>query len=294
MNAGSEPRCPCCGAGGAARAYRRRAGSVAAPCYGARRLGVPNPHGEILVCPACEWGFVHPLPGEDELNERYRALVERDYLADAKTRSILFVREIHAVETLLPDGLASLLDVGCSYGLLLEAAARRGIRALGLDQSMDAVAYCRARGLEVRHGGLETLAPEERFDAAFLWDVLEHLLDPMGAMASVRRHLRPGGVVSIVVPNRTSGVARLLGERWWSVLDVHLHYPSARGLVRMVERAGFSLVHVGTHPKIVTGAQVRRWLGDAGVRAHLARLIPQGCQMRIDPKDQLLVRARAA
>ncbi|MCU0612893.1 MAG: class I SAM-dependent methyltransferase, partial [Candidatus Eisenbacteria bacterium] len=136
----------------------------------------------------------------------------------------MFARELDAITRLLGKTPGSLLDVGCAYGVLLQEAHTRSIAAVGLELSDAAVQYCRGSGLSIRQGGLGSLEIDERFEVVFMWDVLEHLADPARAIAEAREHIVPGGVLTLVVPDRGSAAARWLGERWWSVCEPHLHY----------------------------------------------------------------------
>lgn len=288
-------KCPVCGEIDAklflkARSSTRRGDS----CYGTRKLGVPNPHGAIYVCPACHWGITHPLPSEEELAWRYERMQEDSYLDEATTRSVSFQRELDTLLSLLTEPPTVLLDVGCSYGLLLRIAENRGLHPVGLEPSSDAVATCRKTGLEVRQGGLELLEPGETFDIVFMWDVLEHLRDPAQAIERIRKHMRPGGVVSIVVPDRQSLVARLLGERWWSILDLHLHYPTRKSFHSLLEQKGFVVLHSTTHAKLISAPMLAQWIPVARLRRAMEKMLPPSFHLSVDPRDQILVRAQAA
>lgn len=78
------------------------------------------------------------------------------------------------VEELQP---ASVIDVGCGTGALLEQLRKRGARVQGLEYSAAGLAYCRGRGLEVRKFDLENDALEAPgvFDVAVSMEVAEHL-----------------------------------------------------------------------------------------------------------------------
>lgn len=52
-------------------------------------------------------------------------------------------------------------------------------------------------------------AHESSFDVALCLEVLEHLVDPVGAVREIRRSLRPGGKAVLSVPNAFSLVNRL-------------------------------------------------------------------------------------
>jgi SAM-dependent methyltransferase len=94
-----------------------------------------------------------------------------------------------------------ILDVGCGTGANLELLGKYG-EAFGVDISPDALAFCRARGLEnVRQGEAEKLPYEdESFDLVTGLDVVEHLDDDVAGLKEMRRVLRPNGRVLLFVP----------------------------------------------------------------------------------------------
>ena len=94
-----------------------------------------------------------------------------------------------------------ILDVGCGTGANLEMLGQFG-EAHGVDVSTDALAFCRARGLErVRHGAAEKLPYEDgSFELVTGLDVVEHLDDDVAGLSEMRRVLRPGGRVLLFVP----------------------------------------------------------------------------------------------
>ena len=102
----------------------------------------------------------------------------------------------------MKDGGARILDVGCGTGANLELLARYG-DAEGVDISVDALEFCRERGLQqqVRLGAAETLPYEDgSFDLVTALDVVEHLDDDVGGLKEMRRVLKPGGRALLFVP----------------------------------------------------------------------------------------------
>lgn len=72
---------------------------------------------------------------------------------------------------------ASVLDVGCGTGALLEALRERGCTVSGLEYADAALAYCRKRNLDVVKFDLENdvFANDRTFDVAVSMEVAEHL-----------------------------------------------------------------------------------------------------------------------
>ena len=104
------------------------------------------------------------------------------------------------------DGRTAVLDIGCGRGEFLELMRSLGVPARGIDLSPDAVAACRAKGLEAEVADwFERLAalPEASLDGIFCSQVVEHL-PPERLPAAVKlaaSRLARGGVFAIETPN---------------------------------------------------------------------------------------------
>ena len=95
---------------------------------------------------------------------------------------------------------ASILDVGCAQGGLLDALRERGFTDIsGIDPSPACADAARARGHRVHCGYLDSL--DLHFDCIILSHVLEHIEDVRGFLSTVTEHLTLAGVVYIEVPD---------------------------------------------------------------------------------------------
>ena len=129
-----------------------------------------------------------------------------------------------------------ILDVGCGTGANLEMLARFG-EAEGVDVSLEALSFCRERGLQnVRQSEAEHLPYEdESFDLITGLDVVEHLDDDLAGLREMRRVLRPGGRALFFVP-----AFMFL----WGVQDDISHHRrryTLDGLKRVVREAGLEV-----------------------------------------------------
>ena len=110
----------------------------------------------------------------------------------------------------------------------------------------------RSRGLDVHAGTLEDYDPQGRtFDAVALWDVLEHLSDPVAALRRVAQLLVPGGILAFTTINIGSVGARLFRGRWPWFMRMHLHYFTSQSLRELVRQEGFAPLKVTTQPKVL-------------------------------------------
>ncbi len=162
-----------------------------------------------------------------------------------------------------------LLDVGCSTGYVLEAAAGLGLSAWGIDVSEFAVQHCEQRGYRVRRGDLTKLPfPAQSFDIVIARHTLEHADAPLQALGEIRRVLRPGGSALIAVPDAEYWKRYLMPRRGRyfrpdrSGLRHHVYF-SERTLVAAIERAGLVVAGRST----AAGSPGAAGQGSAG-RAH--------------------------
>ena len=101
------------------------------------------------------------------------------------------------------------IDAGCGAGLLTEPLARLGAAMTGVDAAPEnisvATAHAAAQGLAIdyRAGDVAQLSGE-RFDLVVSMEVIEHVADPAGFVASLAGLLAPGGLMILSTPNRTA------------------------------------------------------------------------------------------
>jgi 2-polyprenyl-3-methyl-5-hydroxy-6-metoxy-1,4-benzoquinol methylase len=147
------------------------------------------------------------------------------------------------------------LDIGFGGGAFLGYAASAGWQACGCDPDALAVANGRARGLNVRHGGVEAFADAAgSFDAVTLSHVIEHVHDPRGCLSQVQRLLRPGGWLYIDTPNIDALGHEEYG-RFWRGLEpprhlVLLNWMSCR---QMLAELGFVSITPRTRSDKIDG-----------------------------------------
>lgn len=116
-----------------------------------------------------------------------------------------------ALEFLIKEPAASLLDVGCGDGFFLELLNKHsGLKGNGLDLSDLAVAKCQAKGFDCRLFDFDNAVlpfSDGSFETVVALDVLEHLYQPQELLKEMKRLARKNLILS--VPNFNSLPARL-------------------------------------------------------------------------------------
>lgn len=115
------------------------------------------------------------------------------------------------------------LELGCADGLMTTALEQHFDQVVSVDASEEYVERTRARVSQktrVIHAFFEELELDERFETVVLSHVLEHVLDPVTLIASVKKWIAPGGVLIVVVPNANS-LHRLAAVEMGLLSSVH-------------------------------------------------------------------------
>lgn len=214
-----------------------------------RVRGVKNGF-QMLSCQRCETLYTPWVP--DSLVEKYYD----SYYTPKKLVIPSFVsgRLNEIISEFSPYRRTNrLLDVGCGSGSLLEAAARGGWTAEGLEVSQSAVDHARGLGFKVFCGEMAAANyPTGFFDVVTASEVFEHVPDPQSLIRDIARVLRPGGLLWATTPHGRGLSAQALGLKWSAVSPPkHLQLFSVPGIRKALVAAGFHTSRIlteGTNP----------------------------------------------
>lgn len=236
---------------------------------------------DMVACRACGCLYVGQDPATIDFDALYGQAyytggsdaVFADYVGQQATRRAHARRKL-ALLRHLPPRIARqgrLLDVGCAAGFFL-AEARAHYDVQGVELSTWSSAYARDRlGLSVHTGTLQQAAlPSDHFDVVTMWDVIEHVSDPVPLLAEAARVLKPGGRLVLTTGDWGSAYAQKHGADWHLMTPPwHLTMFSRASLAQVAQRAG--LRPVGWKSEGVAGdgrlwrnrpaLLVTRWLG---------------------------------
>jgi len=215
-----------------------------------------EPPYRVVRCSDCGLVYVTPRLRPEVLPEVYAGDYWRsgspkrrgyaDYVADAPLYLRTFEKRWRLVRR-FAAGPGRALDVGCAAGYWLRVLAERGWDVTGVEPSAEIAAHARhALGASRVHQGDLASAHFEsgRFDLVTLWDVVEHVPDPLALVREAARVLSPGGVLVLETQNVESRFARLLGPRWQHFKHLeHLYHFGPASLSALLARAGLEPVH---------------------------------------------------
>lgn len=227
----------------------------------------------IYRCPACHLA-------ETDLKKDYTTFVKdfysegyyegdptRSAYADYEKDKYLIVKNMEKFLSFVAEYKPSgrLLDVGCAFGYVVELALQKGYDAKGFDPS--AFAVSRARDLvgnnRIQEGTIaEVSYPKHSFDVITMFDVFEHLQDPLLDMKKLESMLKPDGIIIIATGDTLSFAARLMKRRWtFFIPPQHIFFFNRKNVVTLLAKARL---------RAIRWHRVGKWLS-LGYVLHLAR-----------------------
>ena len=209
---------------------------------------------DMVACGHCGCVYVGQDPATIDFDKLYgqdyytggHDQVFTDYVGQQAARRAHARRKLWMLRHLPPviPKTGHLLDVGCAAGFFL-AEAQAHYQVQGVELSSWSSAWARDNlGLPVITGTLQQAALQaDRFDVITLWDIIEHVPDPVPLLTEAARVLRPGGRLVLTTGDWGSAYAQARGADWHLMTPPwHLTMFSRSTLQRAAERAGLAVV----------------------------------------------------
>ncbi len=216
--------------------------------------------GSISVyrCHACRTVYLgrYDAGYVDDLYEYYRQYQGKPkgaLFSPLTAKSYLKVLELF---TLHISG-RSILDVGCGKGDFVDAGLRAGWDIHGIELAQPAVEIAQSFGLPVKRLDFfsNAIRPASH-DIVTLFEVLEHLPDPISFLRRAADVVKPGGLVYLTTPNFDCFDRHILGMDWPVIHREHLTYFTPKILISAIcEKTGLTVIHSETRNMSVQSLQ---------------------------------------
>jgi len=252
---GREVRCPVCSKEtlrptglrfGVADTLRRWEQHVASPFprdVTARYCATPDAQVELGRCANCEVAFFLPMLEGDKAFYQHINAIEGDYyVTDGKWEFDYAIGRLKAAHA------RRVLDYGCGRGdFLKQLNAALDHEAYGYDFGIDSddaadpdsARFRRIKGVSLADVGGRPV------DAVCLFQILEHVADPLAMLRTATSVLRRGGLVVLAVPD-DSGPVSLFPAALTNLPPHHLSRWTPRALEELVRVSGLRLVEIRT------------------------------------------------
>jgi 2-polyprenyl-6-hydroxyphenyl methylase/3-demethylubiquinone-9 3-methyltransferase len=250
------------------------------------------PHYDLLdtvvrVCARCDLHFIDYLDDLEAAAKPGAALqdAERRYIEERlPAAAALLDWRIDLLQRYLELPGARILDVGAGVGQFLRRLKEAGAAGEGIEPSRVRRRFAAEKfGLQLHGAPVDAAGGREglgAFDALTLWEVIEHVNDPLATVRAAWRLLKPGGLLFVETHSREVPSYRL---------SQFVHRLTG-GRISLFLRNFYAPIPFG-HKQIFTPGQLTALLEQNGFRtlfagsAYPADLSPS----LLRPKDKIVV-----
>lgn len=190
----------------------------------------------------------------------------------------------------LPAKHERVLDAGCGSGTISHFLSQHAAEVVAMDSNPSAIRYAtetyKTPNLRFRLGQFDELTDERAFDRIYCIEVIEHLYEEQVAeiLAFFRQITNSGGSLFVTTPNYRSlwpiiewlmdsfGLAAKMDEAQ------HVTHFTRSKLVKMCERTGWRVSHIGTFNGIapfIAPVSHRLALGAERIEFRFNQVLPQ-------------------
>lgn len=194
----SDAKCRLCGSG--------RTSSLGAPAYrkpprvAGVEIFVEDLNIELFRCLDCGYRFISPPVPEDRLAACYQASASHWDTSEsvASLRSYSHKRDL--ISRYMPTA-RRMLNVGC-YDGGFEQAVPKDLECFGVEPSSAASEVAAMRGVTMLGSSIDDIdGSNDKFDAIVLFDVAEHIIEPLRSFVTMKDMLSPGGIIMFETGN---------------------------------------------------------------------------------------------
>ncbi len=240
---------------------------------------------DIYKCNNCLAGFTDIKPSFDLstiYDDSYFSGGQEDGYADyVESENVLraeFNKNLQFLRRNKTNG-NRLLEVGCAHGFFLDEA-KEYYDCVGIEVSESAVEFAKERGHDV-HQGVVTKGLLDKlgdFDVICMFDVIEHLPDPVETLKMLNEKLKPGGIIYIVTGDINTAHAKVFGKHWRLMTPPqHTFFFSKKAFRIIMQKLGYEiLVEDRPWKKVPVGLALYQVTSRVGLK-----MKPSGTLMKI-------------
>jgi len=212
-----------------------------------------------------QYGYLRldPIPSQEEVEEFYAKefySANASYFNDSalkvhETQSDFFNarwENIYQICTsFFGDNIndRKVFDIGFGFAQALLFFKQKGLKAYGLEPSIEAVNYASSKGITPYHSSIENFdcVGAERYDIVLMLNVLEHLRKPAETLLNIKEQLlNNDGLLVIDVPNDFNMFQEVANKeydlnQWWVVAPNHINYFTPPSLINLLQECGYKV-----------------------------------------------------
>lgn len=214
---------------------------------------------QIIECIDCCFAWQWPINrSENESTNYFEGEFKRKDTGsyfDTQRRIEVSNMQIEFVENLFSTKGKDLLDIGAGDGTFIKTAAGHGWNAVGIEPAKSDFSFnCSDKrgSAEMICGYLTDIPKDKKFDVITLWDVIEHVEEPIKLLKRALNLIKENAFMIIETGNYQSADRILGNKEWWCYQLDHRWYFSPPILKTILKEIGLKKV-------VVSSQTLRPW-----------------------------------
>ena len=200
---------------------------------------------DLMKCLSCYHRFISQCPSQLELDDLYKKdspyvfggtaqeLDQKEYFIKNKFENIKPYLK-HWIFKYININKGKYFEFGPGLCKLYRTFYLKGWKCQGLEPR----SFIKAEGIKVNFEEIEN-----NNDVVSVFDVLEHLVDPIEILKKINTKLKKEGKIFMTFPHSESFKSKILKDNWSMVSPLaHIHYFSKKSTKIMLEKSGYQIV----------------------------------------------------
>lgn len=206
---------------------------------------------ELVQCSDCSFVIAKEVPTLKEINDIYQkeyffGMEYFDYKADRIALERNFKARIKSLKYMINPN-DKIIEIGCAYGYFLNLIKDKVAYHIGFDVTKDGVDYAKKQfGLNATTKDfIEYDIKDNSIDSIFMWDVVEHLVQPDKYIEKISKVLKKDGRVVLTTGDIGALVARIRKGNWRMIHPpTHIYYFSPKTIQLLLKKYGLEIERV--------------------------------------------------
>ena len=208
------------------------------------------PKPNLFKCTNCEIIFSEFY--NIKFEKKYIDVIDQIYIDQIKYKKLYFKNLIKKIKKELSKE-KDVLEIGSYYGAFGSEVLEYVKSYTGLELSTHAVNFSKEKyKLEIfKRTTDEHFKISSKYDVIFMFDVIEHLDDPIEVLKACNNKLKKNGILIFSTMNMNSFVARILGTKYPWVMLIHKYYFTNNSLKKILKKTNFDLYKIKYDTRII-------------------------------------------
>lgn len=260
----------------------------------------------LIECKECSHIWADLTINEEELRKIYaenyfKGEEYADYLSDKLVLQSNFKKRLKSLKSLSsPPSFENILELGCAYGFFGELILKKENKYQGFDISEDSIQYANKTFGEYfsSENYLTEKISKETFSDVFMWDVIEHLVNPEEFIKKASWETKTNGRVYITTGDISAWLPRKQKQKWRMIHPpTHVHYFTKKSIAHLLSKHGFEIERI-TYPSVSRSIRVIFYslfiLNKTPSRLinSIYKLIPEKASLKLNTFDIMFVVAK--